>query len=205
MREFLVEKTDCSDFIQTTRSSLFLKATDFQWTSKKKKLLIALSPLPSLQNRSFLQQSLMQDRLFLLAAILDARQSLFLQQFWHRKQLLHVRSIMKHHVVVLTFVSLSFSVCLRNVLLRGSVNFVRKTISNQEMREERSECLFAVVFYFSSSLLTQFFFLSSMHFADIELQGCCWREIYNCEAFLPHDQLHWLLKRSFVWSMINCM
>jgi hypothetical protein len=49
MRAFLVEKTDCSDFIQTTRSSLFLKATDFQWTSKKKKkkLLIALSPLPS--------------------------------------------------------------------------------------------------------------------------------------------------------------
>jgi hypothetical protein len=74
MRAFLVETTDCSDFIQTTRSSLFLKATDFQWTSKKKKkLLIALSPLPSLQNRSFLQQSLMQDRLFLLAAILDAR------------------------------------------------------------------------------------------------------------------------------------
>jgi hypothetical protein len=78
MRAFLVEKTDCSDFIQTTRSSLFRKATDFQWTSKKKKkkkkkLLIALSPLPSLQNRvESLQQSLMQDRLFLLAAILDA-------------------------------------------------------------------------------------------------------------------------------------
>jgi hypothetical protein len=75
MRAFLVEKTDCSDFIQTTRSSLFLKATDFQWTSKKKKkLLIAFSSLPSLQNRiESLQQSLMQDRLFLLAAILDAR------------------------------------------------------------------------------------------------------------------------------------